>query len=80
LCRGRSAAVVRQLLASSIALALTSGASAAEIKIGYLRLQEPRATISLLDVPSDTGDVASLRVINTIQVGELPWGITISQQ
>ena len=25
-------------------------------------------------------DVASLRVINTIQVGELPWGVTISQQ
>jgi PQQ-dependent catabolism-associated beta-propeller protein len=25
-------------------------------------------------------DVASLRVINTIQVGELPWGIAVSQQ
>jgi len=25
-------------------------------------------------------DVANLRVIKTIQVGELPWGIAISQQ
>jgi len=25
-------------------------------------------------------DVASLRVIKTIQVGELPWGVTISAQ
>jgi YVTN family beta-propeller protein len=25
-------------------------------------------------------DVASLRVIKTIQVGELPWGVTISRQ
>ena len=25
-------------------------------------------------------DVASLRVIKTIQVGELPWGITISRE
>jgi YVTN family beta-propeller protein len=25
-------------------------------------------------------DVASLRVIDTIQVGELPWGVTVSQQ
>ena len=25
-------------------------------------------------------DVASLRAIKTIQVGELPWGVTISQQ
>ena len=25
-------------------------------------------------------DVASLKAIRTIQVGELPWGITISQQ
>ena len=25
-------------------------------------------------------DVASLRVIKTIQVGELPWGIAISRQ
>jgi YVTN family beta-propeller protein len=25
-------------------------------------------------------DVASLKVIDTIQVGELPWGITISQR
>jgi YVTN family beta-propeller protein len=25
-------------------------------------------------------DVASLKVINTIQVGQLPWGITMSQQ
>jgi YVTN family beta-propeller protein len=25
-------------------------------------------------------DVASLKVIKTIQVGELPWGIAISQQ
>ena len=25
-------------------------------------------------------DVANLRIIKTIQVGELPWGIAISQQ
>jgi YVTN family beta-propeller protein len=25
-------------------------------------------------------DVAALRVIKTIQVGELPWGVTISRQ
>jgi YVTN family beta-propeller protein len=25
-------------------------------------------------------DVGTLRVIKTIQVGELPWGITISRQ
>jgi YVTN family beta-propeller protein len=25
-------------------------------------------------------DVTSLKVIDTIQVGELPWGITISQR
>jgi YVTN family beta-propeller protein len=25
-------------------------------------------------------DVASLRVIKSIQVGELPWGVAISQQ
>jgi YVTN family beta-propeller protein len=25
-------------------------------------------------------DVASLKVIKTIQVGELPWGIAVSQQ
>jgi len=25
-------------------------------------------------------DVATLRVIKTIQVGELPWGVTISRQ
>jgi YVTN family beta-propeller protein len=25
-------------------------------------------------------DVASLRVIKTIQVGELPWGVAISRQ
>ena len=25
-------------------------------------------------------DVASLKVVNTIQVGQLPWGITMSQQ
>jgi len=23
-------------------------------------------------------DVASLKVVNTVQVGELPWGVTIS--
>jgi YVTN family beta-propeller protein len=25
-------------------------------------------------------DVASLRVIKTVQVGELPWGITVSRE
>jgi YVTN family beta-propeller protein len=25
-------------------------------------------------------DVANLRIIKTIQVGELPWGIAVSQQ
>jgi YVTN family beta-propeller protein len=25
-------------------------------------------------------DVASLKVIKTIQVGELPWGVTISRE
>jgi YVTN family beta-propeller protein len=25
-------------------------------------------------------DVASLKVVNTIQVGQLPWGIAMSQQ
>jgi ABC transporter substrate binding protein (PQQ-dependent alcohol dehydrogenase system) len=54
--------VVRQLLAASIALALTSGASAAEIKIGYLRLPETRSTISLLDLPSDIDGIAGARL------------------
>jgi ABC transporter substrate binding protein (PQQ-dependent alcohol dehydrogenase system) len=54
--------VVRQLLAACIALALTSGASAAEIRVGYFRLPETRATISLLDVPSNTDGIAGARL------------------
>lgn len=54
--------MVRQLLAACIALALTSGASAAEIRVGYFRLPETRATISLLDVPSNTDGIAGARL------------------
>ena len=51
----RRTAVIRHLLAAGIVLALTSGwarQQPADIKIGYLRLPETKATISLLDVPS----------------------------
>src|SRR6266404_7653957 len=57
--------MVRHLLAAGIVLALTSGAGAAEpaeIKIGYLRLPEIKATISLLDVRPDNDGIAGARL------------------
>jgi ABC transporter substrate binding protein (PQQ-dependent alcohol dehydrogenase system) len=57
--------VSRHLLAASIMLALTSGAHVAEfadIKVGYLRLPEPKAAISLLDMPSDNDGIAGARL------------------
>src|SRR5712672_4716856 len=55
----------RHLLAAGIVLALTSGVGAAEpaeIKIGYLRLPEIKATISLLDVRPDNDGIAGARL------------------
>ena len=57
--------MVRHLLAAGIVFALTSGVGAAEpaeIKIGYLRLPEIKATISLLDVQSDNDGIAGARL------------------
>ena len=57
--------MVRHLLAASIVWALASGVGAAEhaeIKIGYLRLPEIKATISLLDVQSDNDGIAGARL------------------
>ena len=57
--------MVRHLLAAGIVLALTSGVGAAEpaeIKIGYLRLPEIKATISLLDVRPDNDGIAGARL------------------
>src|SRR5262245_29810031 len=64
--RGRRAAVVPHLRAASLALALAwwgaGVAAAADIRIGYLRLPESKATISLLDTPSDTDGIAGARL------------------
>jgi ABC transporter substrate binding protein (PQQ-dependent alcohol dehydrogenase system) len=52
--------VVRYLLAAGILLGLMKlgAAQPVEMKIGYLRLPEAKATISLLDVPSDNDGIA----------------------
>jgi ABC transporter substrate binding protein (PQQ-dependent alcohol dehydrogenase system) len=57
----RRTALVRHLLAAGMVLALMTGvgtAEPAEITIGYLRLHETNATISLLDMPTDNDGVA----------------------
>jgi hypothetical protein len=57
--------VVPYLLVAIIALALTWGmcaATPAEIKIGYLRLPEGSASISLLDTPSNTDGIAGAQL------------------
>src|SRR4051812_18494375 len=60
---GRRSALVRYLFAVGMAFALVSVSVAlatepVEIRIGYLRVPESRAAISLLDVPPDNDGVA----------------------
>ncbi len=53
------------MFAACVALVLASGVRAAEpteIKIGYLRIPESRAAISLLDVPPDNDGVAGAQL------------------
>ncbi len=57
-----SAPLIRFLLASAVLVAAASGASAAEIKIGYLRQAEPKAALSLLAVPADNDGIAGAQL------------------
>ena len=55
----------RHLFATAILLALSWGARAAEpaeINVGYLRLLDTKATISLLDMPSDNDGIAGAKL------------------
>ena len=55
----------RHLFATAILLALSWGARAAEpaeFKVGYLRLLDTKATISLLDMPSDNDGIAGAQL------------------
>ena len=57
--------MIRRLIAVCALFAATSlplGAEPLEIKIGYLRMPESRAAISLLDVPPDNDGVAGARL------------------
>ena len=54
--------MIRFLLASAVLVAAASGASGAEIKIGYLRQAEPKAALSLLAVPADNDGVAGAQL------------------
>jgi len=54
--------LIRFLLASAVLVAAASGASGAEIKIGYLRQAEPKAALSLLAVPADNDGVAGAQL------------------
>ena len=57
--------MIRHLFAAVIVLALSWEARAAEpaeIKIGYLRLPETKATISLLDMPPDNDGIAGAQL------------------
>jgi ABC transporter substrate binding protein (PQQ-dependent alcohol dehydrogenase system) len=62
---GRRSALVRYLFALGMMFALVSVSVAAEpteIRIGYLRVPEGKAAISLLDVPPDNDGVAGARL------------------
>jgi ABC transporter substrate binding protein (PQQ-dependent alcohol dehydrogenase system) len=59
--------LIRHLFVASVVFALTSGARAAEpteFKVGYLRLLDTKAkaTISLLDMPSDNDGIAGAQL------------------
>lgn len=57
--------MIRHLFAAGILMALSWSARAAdltEIKVGYLRLLDTRATISLLDMPSDNDGIAGAQL------------------
>jgi ABC transporter substrate binding protein (PQQ-dependent alcohol dehydrogenase system) len=57
--------LIHRLIAACVLFAATSfplGAEPLEIKIGYLRMPESRAAISLLDVPPDNDGVAGARL------------------
>src|SRR3979490_3360114 len=62
---GRRSALVRYLFAVGMAVALVSVSVAAEpteIRIGYLRVPENKAAISLLDMPPDNDGIAGARL------------------
>jgi ABC transporter substrate binding protein (PQQ-dependent alcohol dehydrogenase system) len=55
--------LIRRLLAGTILLAWTSAsADAAEIKIGYLRRTEPRAALSLIQIPAANDGLAGAQL------------------
>jgi ABC transporter substrate binding protein (PQQ-dependent alcohol dehydrogenase system) len=55
--------LIRFLLASAVLIAAASASSAAaEIKIGYLRQPEPKAALSLIEVPADNDGFAGARL------------------
>jgi ABC transporter substrate binding protein (PQQ-dependent alcohol dehydrogenase system) len=65
MARIRRSALVRYLSTAATLLVLTLAARAAEpveVKIGYLRVPESKAAISLLDVPPDNDGVAGARL------------------
>jgi ABC transporter substrate binding protein (PQQ-dependent alcohol dehydrogenase system) len=62
---GRRRAVIRYLFSAVMLVALTSAAPAAEpteIRIGYLRVSEAKAAISLLDLPPENDGVAGAKL------------------
>src|ERR1044072_1462119 len=65
MCSGPENALVRCPFFSSLLFAMTSVALAAEpieVKVGYLRLPETKAAISLLDVPPENDGIAGARL------------------
>jgi ABC transporter substrate binding protein (PQQ-dependent alcohol dehydrogenase system) len=58
-----SASLIRLLLAGTILLAWTSAsADAAEIKVGYLRRTEPKAALSLIQIPAANDGLAGAQL------------------
>jgi ABC transporter substrate binding protein (PQQ-dependent alcohol dehydrogenase system) len=60
---GRSACVIRLLSAVTLLFLWTSAfTDAAEIRIGYLRAPEPKARLSLIEIPADDDGLAGARL------------------
>ena len=59
----RSACLIRLLSAATLlSVLLAASAGAAEIKIGYLRAPEPKAHLSLIEIPADDDGLAGARL------------------
>src|SRR5208337_4376978 len=60
---GRSACLIRLLCAATLLFLWTSAfTDAAEIRIGYLREPEPKARLSLIEIPADDDGLAGARL------------------